>query len=330
MPRVSVIIPTFNPGGYLREAIQSVHDQTFTDWELVVVDDASPNDVSWIETEFPRARLIRQPKGGVSIGRNNGILNTTGELIAFLDHDDLWLPEKLAHQVAAMDANPTAAVCYNDLAIINEHGVRTGDGPPAEASTAPRVELDGSAPSVDGLSNTHRSVKFFSTRFIVPATVMIRRSALVTSGLLDPFIPFSGDYDLLIKLGSRHPIVRVPLVDTLYRKHSNNFSDQYDVGRGETAALIARYEAFARSQGDLPLARDARRLFGRPRKVFAAQAYDCARRELAKRDLPAFGRHLAKAFWFSPTFVIGSLAHWATARGGSEGPVAPAEEQAPT
>jgi glycosyltransferase involved in cell wall biosynthesis len=320
MPKVSVIIPTWNPGDFLREAIRSVYAQTFDDWELVVVDDASTVDLSWVEREFPRARLVRQPRGGVSVGRNNGILGTTGELIAFMDHDDLWLPTKLADQVAAFAAHPTAAICYCDLEIVNEHGERvaTANNPlgtePADAT--PRVELDGSVePKPGERSNTYRAVQFFSTHFITPSCVMLRRAALATSGLLDPFIPFSGDYDLIIKLGSKHPVVHVPRVDTLYRKHSANFSDQYDVGRAELSALIGRYEAYARGQGDKELARDARKLFGRPRKMFSAQAYDCARRSLKHKDYKQVAYHLARAAWFSPPFVAGAVASYALGRG---------------
>src|SRR5207237_10141722 len=106
-----------------------------------------------------------------------------------------------------------------------------------------------------GASRLLRSLRHFSQRFVVPSTVMIRRSCLASSGLLDPFIPFSGDYDLLIKLGSRYRVIRVPSADVLYRKHSNNFSDQYDVGRREVKALIARYVAYAESTGDRELAK---------------------------------------------------------------------------
>jgi hypothetical protein len=109
----------------------------------------------------------------------------------------------------------------------------------------------------DSRSNVLKSMGHFAERFVVPSTVMIRRACLATSGLLDPFIPFSGDYDLLIKLGSRHPVLRVASEDVLYRKHEQNYSDQYEVGRGEVAALIDRYVAFARATGDRLLERGA-------------------------------------------------------------------------
>src|SRR5438128_1933814 len=100
MPRVSVIIPAYDPGPYLEEALQSVIAQTYTDWEAIVVDDGSKQDLSFVAQMHPKIRYIRQDNAGVSAARNRGIAESTGEFIALLDADDLWLPEKLARQVA--------------------------------------------------------------------------------------------------------------------------------------------------------------------------------------------------------------------------------------
>ena len=321
---VSIIIPVHNPGEFLRQALESVHAQTYADWELIVVDDNSSEDLSWIGSDFPRARLMRQAHGGASVARNNGILNSSAPLIAFMDQDDLWRPQKLQRQVAAMNRVLDAAVCYCDLELIGANDkfaeLQAAASKNAETQNvetqnvetpAAVVELDGTqAPSKEknAISNIHRSIQFFSSRFIVPSTVLMRRSALSTSGLLDPFIPFSGDYDLLIKLGGRHKILHVPAVEVLYRKHANNFSDQYQVGRQEVNALVARYAAYAKSKGDRRLEKSVKKLFGRPRKVYAAQAFDNARKSLRARDYRTFAGHFTRAIYFSPAFVFGSIA----------------------
>jgi len=316
---VSAIIPAHNPGGYLRKALQSVQAQTFDDWDLIVVDDNSSEDLSWVPQEFPRARLIRQRHGGVSVARNNGILNTTGEYIAFMDQDDLWRPDKLWRQVEAMQREPDAAICYCDLELIHGHGGSELTQPKGgeDINIEPIVELDGSKVGEGGpeiASNVLRSLRHFSQRFVVPSTVMLRRKCLATSGLLDPFIPFSGDYDLLIKLGSRHKVIRVPSADVLYRKHDNNFSDQYEVGRREVKALVARYVAYAEATGDRQLAREAPRLFHRPRRMYAAQAFDRARRSFAERQYKDLAYHFARSVWFSPGYSLGSSFKWLVAR----------------
>ena len=109
MPKVSVNIPAYNPGPFLRAALQSVHDQAFSDWEAVVMDDASTQDLSWIEVEFPRVRLIRQRHGGASVARNTGILATKSEMISFMDQDDLWTTQddgRLAAQAPRLLRRP--------------------------------------------------------------------------------------------------------------------------------------------------------------------------------------------------------------------------------
>jgi glycosyltransferase involved in cell wall biosynthesis len=322
MPIVSIIIPVYNPGPFLREALNSVLAQTYTDWELIVVDDNSSEDVSWVNRDFPQAKYIRQAHGGASVARNNGILNSSGTFISFMDQDDLWRPEKLARQVAALSQVPDAALCYCDLELIGADSKPTGSSlaskdetgatsPNPDSALEPfyQVELDGtSKPAAHAkMSNLHRSLRFFATKFIVPSTVMLRRECLATSGLLDPFIPFSGDFDLIIKLGGRYKIIWVPSVDVLYRKHSNNFSDQYEVGRQEVEAMIDRYTAYAKSKGDRLLVKEAKKIFRRPRSMYAAQAFDRARYSLKQQNRKEFLHHMTKALWFHPIFVLKSI-----------------------
>src|SRR5207245_6187392 len=97
---VSVVIPTFNSAGFLVQAIQSVLTHTYQDFEIIVVDDASTDTTeSAIQRFGNRVCYVRQERGGPSVARNRGILQSHGELIAFLDADDLWRPTKLARQV---------------------------------------------------------------------------------------------------------------------------------------------------------------------------------------------------------------------------------------
>lgn len=101
---IAVVIPAFNPGGFLREALDSVVSQTHTDWECVVVDDGSTEDLAWVARYHPRVRLLRRAHRGVSAARNTGVANTVNPLIAFLDADDVWCPNKLERQCPAMGA----------------------------------------------------------------------------------------------------------------------------------------------------------------------------------------------------------------------------------
>ncbi|HSI11448.1 MAG TPA: glycosyltransferase family 2 protein [Chthoniobacter sp.] len=325
MPKVSIVIPAYNPGAYLRETLASVHRQTFQDWELVVVNDGSTEDLSWICSEFPKARLIQQENGGASVARNTGILQTTGEYLAFLDQDDIWLPSKLANQVAVMESSAEIAVCYCDLEIFNEEQIpesspllvsadRVRNEGGAASTESPLPEFidemaDGRASGVS-LTALHRSALHFASKFVVPSTVMLRRTSLAVSGLLDPFLPFTGDYEMLIKIAAKNKVVRMPVVAVYYRRHANNFSHRYDVCQAELKALAFKFRAFALSRKDWDLAREASRIFRVPPKTYAAQAIDRCRASLRANDTKAFFEHFMRAFYFSPGTVVKSVFQW--------------------
>ena len=115
-PRVSVILPAYNRADLVGRAIDSVLAQTWQDLELIVVDDCSTDDTRAALERYrdtPRVRLVfSDTNRGGSGARNLGIAHATGALIAFQDSDDIWLPHKLAAQVAALDSNPRAGLCY--------------------------------------------------------------------------------------------------------------------------------------------------------------------------------------------------------------------------
>src|SRR5215204_696893 len=103
---VSVIMPAYNAGRYIAESVRSVQAQTFGGWELVVVDDGSADDTGEVVRRFAaadaRVRYVRRPNGGQAAARNTGLAEARAPFVAFLDADDLWLPEKLEAQLAVM------------------------------------------------------------------------------------------------------------------------------------------------------------------------------------------------------------------------------------
>ncbi len=129
-PLVSVITAAFNAESFIAETIASVQAQSLTDWEMLIADDAS-NDrtaeiVQALAAEDPRVRLIRLEKnGGVARARNAALAEARGRYIAFLDSDDLWLPQKLERQIAFMTRHD-AAMSYTGYRRINEDGSRCG------------------------------------------------------------------------------------------------------------------------------------------------------------------------------------------------------------
>ena len=118
-PTVSVIIPTYNRGHCLHDAINSVLAQSFQDFELIVVDDGSTDETSHIVEAYGQyLKLIRQANAGAASARNTGIMASQGQWVAFLDSDDLWEPDKLEVQMEDLQANPTVVAHMVDARIV--------------------------------------------------------------------------------------------------------------------------------------------------------------------------------------------------------------------
>lgn len=111
-PRVSVLIPCYNAGRYLGAALDSVLAQTYQDFEIIVADDGSEDDSAAVAARYPRVRYFHHAHSGISVTRNLAVSKARGALIAFLDADDLWVPEKLEKQVAYLDSHPECQLVF--------------------------------------------------------------------------------------------------------------------------------------------------------------------------------------------------------------------------
>lgn len=110
LPLVSVIIPVYNGERFLAEAIESVLAQTYQNYEVIVVDDGSTDNSPEIARSYPSVRFIKQEHAGTAAARNRGVMLAAGEYLAFLDADDLWMPNKLRLQMEEFDADPSLAI----------------------------------------------------------------------------------------------------------------------------------------------------------------------------------------------------------------------------
>lgn len=166
-PLVSVIIPIYNGGASISRALLSVFDQTFTDFEVICVDDGSTDDTPAILAGFgDRIRVLRQANRGFPGARNAGVASCAGELIALIDHDDQWRARKLELNVAALHNDPGAALVYSDVIVVDEAG--------EESRPSPITPDTAHAPSMDEML----------TRIwpIMPSTVVMRRTAFDRAG----------------------------------------------------------------------------------------------------------------------------------------------------
>lgn len=167
MKKVSVIIPVYGVEKYIAATVQSVLDQTYTNFEILIIDDASPDKSVEICQKFtdPRIKIIHQANRGLAGARNTGIRHAQGEYLAFLDGDDLWLPQKLEKQIAHLENSPAVGVSFSRSAFINEVGKSLGtyQMPKLKGITTPYLLCrnpvgNGSAPVVR--SEVFEAIKF--------------------------------------------------------------------------------------------------------------------------------------------------------------------------
>ncbi len=205
-PLVSVIMPVYNCADYIRQALQSVLEQTYTNIELVIVDDGSTDGSASIARGLaPHAKIIVQPNGGVSTARNRGILASKGELVAFLDADDWWAPTIVEKMVATAAEHPECGCVYTDFTHVID-----GDVVGSRLSELPECP------------ESQVYERLAAGNFIHMSAAMVRREALSYSGLFDPAIRSAEDYDLWLRLARWEEFRCVPEVLSFYRLHGNN------------------------------------------------------------------------------------------------------------
>ena len=220
VPSVSVIIPTCNRAAMVSKAIDSVLAQEFDGFELIVVDDGSSDGTDRVLSDYgDRIAVLRQPNRGVSAARNRGIRAASGGLIAFLDSDDLWLPGKLARQAAFFESRPAALINQTE-----EIWIRNG------RRVNPKKR------------HRKRSGDIFAASLelclVSPSAVMLRRALLDEVGLFDEELPACEDYDMWLRVSSRHPVylIDTPLV-VKHGGHPDQLSRAPGLDRWRVAAL---------------------------------------------------------------------------------------------
>jgi glycosyltransferase involved in cell wall biosynthesis len=192
-PKVSVIIPAYNASKFIREAIDSVLNQTYKDYEIIVVDgrDGSTDNTREIVAEYGDAvRYFRQEDRGLSDARNKGILNSKGEYIAFLDSDDLWFENKLALQVEFLDTHRDVGLVFSDSWF-----KAYGDVAPRDQRLFERRFFQTAKP--------HRGdvlCQLFVVNFIPVLTVLVRKECLLKVGLFKKEYDSAEDYDLWLRV----------------------------------------------------------------------------------------------------------------------------------
>lgn len=209
MPQVSVIIPVYNGENYIREALESVFAQTFRDLEVIVVNDGSTDRTEeYLRSYSGRIVYLTNGHKGPGPSRNLGIKAARGDLIAFLDADDLWLPKKIQRQVEVAERYPEFGVITTDAAVFDHSGI-----------------LAASSKGGEPIASGHVIEKLLFRNWIGLSCAMVRRECLQKVGGFDedPFVT-GEDWVLWMRIAADYPVYFVDEVLVHYRLHPQSYS----------------------------------------------------------------------------------------------------------
>ncbi|MDZ8221837.1 MULTISPECIES: glycosyltransferase [unclassified Nostoc] len=209
MPNVSVIIPTYQRADLVSETIESVLAQTYTDYEIIVVNDGSTDNTREVLAQFKdKITVIHQENKGLPAARNTGIIASRGRYIAFVDDDDLWIPYKLEKQVACFESNPNIGLVYSNMIYFKDNRVFSS-----------KMWPKGSHPS-----GVLQDWMLFMIDYIPVPTVVVRRECFDEVGLFDETLTSCEDYDLWLRIIEKFPVHFLNEPVAFYRLSTNSMS----------------------------------------------------------------------------------------------------------
>lgn len=282
MPEVSVVLPTYNRADMILDAIRSVQAQTFQDWEMIVVDDGSTDKTKEIvlNLQDSRIRYVYQENKGLPGARNTGIRNARSELIAFLDSDDAFLPQKLEWQVKTMKDNPELGVVAGDVFFTDDQL-----NPLFEArswETNPTLTLK------DWV---------LGCPVIVSAT-MVRQSWLEKAEFFDETMRYVEDWDLWLRLSySGCPMEWLKRPVTLYRIHGQNMAKQALLMKQGMLKMFDKFFALPNLPQEIQTLRE---------QAYAHAYLNGAARAFAAGDIQEGKKSLEMAFTLNPALLNGN------------------------
>jgi glycosyltransferase involved in cell wall biosynthesis len=204
-PLVSAVIPAFNAARFIEQAIDSVLAQTYTNYEIIVVDDGSSDDtLEKLKSYGNKVTIISQPNKGVSSARNAGIMKSRGEWVAFLDADDYWEKEKLARQIDYIKQNHDVVLVHTGKRLFGEHGT---------------IEYDDDEAPFHLLRQSANFRSLLVRNCVNTSSVMVKRDVVVEAGMFDITLRQCEDQDLWLRVAKRGQLGYIPEDLFNYRMH---------------------------------------------------------------------------------------------------------------
>ncbi|HBR15685.1 MAG TPA: hypothetical protein DD723_09160 [Candidatus Omnitrophica bacterium] len=234
MPKVSVIIPTYNRSDFIGRAIESVLKQTFQDYEIIIVDDGSTDEtreiVLWLSKVNDKIKYFYQPNKGVSAARNRGLEEAKGEFIAFLDSDDSWAPEKLALQVKILEEHPRVGIVYAIMPMVDEKGESLGA-------------------TQEHSGNNFKDLIVKGGHYPTSA-VITRKASFQKAGLFDEAMPILEDIDMWLRIARFYDVHEMRGVTLAYYHRLTGTASRDKVKLFECQVMF--YRKILKSYDDIP------------------------------------------------------------------------------
>ncbi|HLA78486.1 MAG TPA: glycosyltransferase family A protein [Vicinamibacteria bacterium] len=282
-PMVSVVVPAYNAERTVTAAVSSALQQTVSSLEVVVVDDGSRD--ATLETarriHDPRVRVVSQENRGAAAARNRGILAATGEYVAFLDADDLWLPRKLARQLEVLSNHPACQACQCGAYFVDD-----------------ALSVLSVRPSRDTGRSLEEALLFENLPAFLSALIA-KRSLLLEVGLFDVGLEILEEWDMAIKMARFGAMRSVPEALVLYRVHPGNRHRNVDIHIAPGFAVLEKVF------GDPALPAAAKRL---RRRAYATFFRTLAGGYFNNRNLLAFARWALRSVLSDPRQLAYMLA----------------------
>lgn len=295
MPKVSVVIPTYNRAHLIGETIQSVLGQTFQDFEIIIVDDGSQDNTQEVVSRFP-VKYFYQENCGVSAARNTGIKLSSGQYIAFLDSDDLWLRHALEKGVAALDKYPEAGFSYGQAYLMDERGLIFGQ---SKSSFLQHSSV------LDG----RQFIREMLSTYNVPiGATMYRRLCLDTVGGFNEAMKMAEDRAFHASLAKRYHVVYIAEPLLKWRVHSRSLSAAPALQEVEECNRIVLESIFNDEELGPLFWRERANAYFRLYYRLADQAYGCGMMKTARtyifRAVKTYPRESFRDLGMSCTFLV--------------------------
>lgn len=226
MPEISVIVPAYNAGKTILETIQSILQQSFQDFELIVINDGSTDNTLEVlkQVEDQRLKVISYKNAGLPTARNRGISISIGKFLSFIDADDLWTPDKLQLQLVALQSKPNTGAVYSWTANMRDDGQTV-------------AFVQGCSSLVEG--NIYPELLLGN--FIGSGSnILVRREVIESVGCFEPTLKSFEDWDFYLRVAAKWDFAVVPRNQILYRKTSGSMSSKVEVMEREGLCALDR------------------------------------------------------------------------------------------